>query len=79
MLQGILFIILFIIAMTTSGTAQQVSAFQAYTTKDGLPSNYVMSIDEDENGFLWIGTDKGLAKFDGFKWQVFTTDRWIAR
>ncbi len=74
MLQGILFIILFIIAMTTSGTAQQVSAFQAYTTKDGLPSNYVMSIDEDENGFLWIGTDKGLAKFDGFKWQVFTTD-----
>ncbi len=60
--------------MTNSGTAQQVSAFQAYTTRDGLPSNYVMSIDEDENGFLWIGTDKGLAKFDGFKWQVFTTD-----
>ncbi|MBP6025650.1 sensor histidine kinase [Ferruginibacter sp.] len=60
--------------MATTGIAQQVSAFQAYTTKDGLPSNYVMSIDEDENGFLWIGTDKGLAKFDGFTWQVFTTD-----
>ncbi|MBP6430852.1 MAG: hypothetical protein KA319_03715 [Ferruginibacter sp.] len=53
---------------------QQLSAFQSFTIKEGLPSNYVLSIDEDENGFLWVGTDKGLAKFDGFTWKIFNTD-----
>lgn len=54
--------------------AQKVSVFQSITTKDGLPSNYVFDASEDENGFLWIGTDKGLAKYDGFTWQIINTD-----
>ena len=53
---------------------QQVSNFQTLTIKDGLPSNFVFDASEDENGFLWIGTDKGLAKFDGFTWQIINTD-----
>jgi signal transduction histidine kinase len=54
--------------------SQQVSLFQNITTANGLPSNYVFAADEDENGFLWIGTDKGLAKYDGFRWQAFNMD-----
>lgn len=54
--------------------SQQVSLFQSITTKDGLPSNYVFGATEDSDGFLWIGTDKGLAKYDGFRWQVLTTE-----
>lgn len=54
--------------------AQQVSLFQNITTANGLPSNYVFAADEDENGFLWIGTDKGLTKYDGFRWQTFNMD-----
>lgn len=52
----------------------QVSVFQNITTSEGLPSNYVFQVDEDENGFLWAGTDKGLAFYNGFKWQSYTTD-----
>jgi hypothetical protein len=33
-----------------------------------------MAIEEDANGYLWLGTDKGLAKYDGFSWKTFTTD-----
>lgn len=69
MLKGIF---LYLSFMFTCGysISQQVSLFQNITTANGLPSNYVFASDEDENGFLWIGTDKGLAKYDGFRWQV---------
>ncbi|MFZ4059017.1 MAG: two-component regulator propeller domain-containing protein [Ferruginibacter sp.] len=60
--------------MISKVDAQQVSVFQSYTTKDGLPSDYVFDICEDSNGFLWLGTDKGLVKYDGFNWQLITTE-----
>ncbi len=34
-----------------------------YTAKDGLPGDEVFGILGDDNGFLWISTDKGLARF----------------
>jgi ligand-binding sensor domain-containing protein len=37
--------------------------FTAYTTKDGLPSNTVVRIDEDAKGTIWIFTNSGLAKW----------------
>lgn len=61
-------------ALCSYSHAQQVSLFQNISIKDGLPSNYVFGATEDSNGFLWIGTDKGLAKYDGFRWIVFNTD-----
>lgn len=36
-----------------------------FTVEDGLPSNVVNAILQTRNGFLWIGTDAGLARFDG--------------
>lgn len=38
--------------------------FSHFTTHEGLPSNYVLSIAEDETGNLWLGTDKGLSCFN---------------
>ncbi|HYG37900.1 MAG TPA: two-component regulator propeller domain-containing protein [Cytophagales bacterium] len=43
------------------------SSFKAFTEKDGLPSNIILGITEDKNGFLWISTGKGLSKFDPVK------------
>lgn len=44
-----------------------------YTTKDGLPSNSIYKAVLDNQGFLWIATDNGLAKFDGKNFKVYTT------
>lgn len=41
-----------------------------FTTKDGLSSNRIRSIQEDKEGNLYIGTLGGISKFDG---QTFTT------
>jgi ligand-binding sensor domain-containing protein/signal transduction histidine kinase len=37
----------------------------AFEVENGLPSNVVNSILQTRNGFLWIGTDAGLARFNG--------------
>jgi len=37
-----------------------------YTIRDGLPSNSVNCFAKDKAGFLWIGTDQGLCRFDGY-------------
>ncbi|PZX52110.1 signal transduction histidine kinase [Algoriphagus ratkowskyi] len=45
--------------------------FSHFSSKNGLPQNSVLAIFQDEKGYLWMGTDNGLAKFDGFQFQTF--------
>jgi signal transduction histidine kinase/ligand-binding sensor domain-containing protein/CheY-like chemotaxis protein len=45
--------------------------FRHLTTKDGLPSNFVNSIEKDSNGFMWFGTENGLARYDGYEMKVY--------
>ncbi|MCB0429859.1 MAG: histidine kinase [Flavobacteriales bacterium] len=52
----------------------QELAFRHYGTKDGLPSAEVYDILQDRQGFMWFATDMGVARFDGYTFEVFTTD-----
>ncbi|MCX7549872.1 histidine kinase [Xanthomarina sp. F2636L] len=52
--------------------------FTNYTTEDGLPSNHIYKITQDEKGFLWIATDKGLVKYNGNSMKIFTTKDGLA-
>ncbi len=54
--------------------AQTPPKFRHLTTAEGLPSNSISAIFEDKTGFLWIGTDAGLARYDGRNMQVFQHD-----
>src|SRR5260370_29160711 len=36
-----------------------------FTVEDGLPDNIVNAIVQTGNGLLWVGTESGLARFDG--------------
>jgi signal transduction histidine kinase/ligand-binding sensor domain-containing protein len=40
--------------------------------KDGLPQDTVKSIAQTPDGYLWLGTDEGLARFDGFEFTIFS-------
>ncbi|MES2704947.1 MAG: histidine kinase [Bacteroidota bacterium] len=44
-----------------------------YTMEDGLPSNTVYEIYRDSKGTLWFATNKGIARYNGIKFEVFTT------
>jgi two-component sensor histidine kinase/outer membrane protein assembly factor BamB len=58
--------------LSFSGVAQSIP-FIHLTTKDGLPSNTVYSLYTDSKGYLWVPTDKGLARYNGIKFEIFTT------
>ncbi len=45
--------------------------FQHFTEKDGLSSNNVTCILQTSDGFLWVGTDYGLNRFDGHHFKHF--------
>lgn len=42
-----------------------------YDDERGLPSNEVYSIEQDNKGFIWIGCDAGLFRYDGIRYQAF--------
>ena len=48
-------------------------AFKNFTIDDGLPSSEVYDVLQDQAGYLWFGTDRGIAKFDGYEFKIFTT------
>ncbi|MBA3541565.1 MAG: SpoIIE family protein phosphatase [Deltaproteobacteria bacterium] len=43
------------------------------TIAEGLPSPNVKAIVQDKRGFMWFGTEDGLARYDGVKMRVFRT------
>lgn len=49
----------------------QQPLFRNYILKDGLPSNETYHIISDKKGYLWIATDAGICKFDGYKFKIF--------
>ena len=39
--------------------------------KDGLPQNSIFAITQTKDGYIWLGTEEGLVRFDGVKFTVF--------
>ncbi|MCB1037512.1 MAG: diguanylate cyclase [Acidobacteria bacterium] len=46
-------------------------ASRTWTTVDGLPQNAVTAVHGSPEGYLWIGTQEGLTRFDGARFTVF--------
>ncbi len=45
-----------------------------FSLEDGLPSTEVYDLLEDHQGYLWIATDHGLCRYDGYTFRIFTTE-----
>jgi diguanylate cyclase (GGDEF)-like protein len=46
-------------------------AHDAWTTDDGLPQGSVLALAEGGKGELWVGTQEGLVRFDGYRFESF--------
>jgi hypothetical protein len=51
----------------------QFSSFVPYDMDEGMPSNTAYYIMKDADGYLWITTDKGVVKYDGYGFTTYTT------
>lgn len=54
-------------------TAQSTNKYH-FSTENGLPSNETYSIYEDSDSFIWIATDKGVSKYNGYDFINYTTE-----
>jgi signal transduction histidine kinase/ligand-binding sensor domain-containing protein len=46
-----------------------------WTQADGLPQDSIRSIAQTSDGYLWLGTDDGLARFDGYEFVIFNKNK----
>lgn len=45
----------------------------SYSKNEGLPATEVFDVIQTEDGFLWLGTDRGLLRFDGHSFKSYTS------
>lgn len=66
----ILYLISFIIFFSTFFSAQ-IPGLVNYSEENGLNSSYTYRLSQDNNGFIWVGSDNGLFRFDGKEFKQY--------
>jgi len=65
---------LILMVFVRDSTASPSYQFDVWQTDEGLPQSTVTSIVQTPDGYLWLGTQNGLVRFDGVNFQVFNED-----
>lgn len=64
----------FIVSLAGGAPASRSNFFQrSWKTENGLPDNAVTTIVQTHDGYLWVGSYGGLARFDGVRFTVFNS------
>lgn len=63
------FLVLFLNFFQTS--PEESKTFELISTESGLSNNIVYDIYQDKKGFIWIATDNGLNRYDGYEFKKF--------
>lgn len=82
---SVLSVVVLLFSLTRARSAAEVPAsshaytlqrevLTTWTTEQGLPQNFITAIAQTEDGFLWVGTNGGLARFDGMRFRIFLKD-----
>jgi signal transduction histidine kinase/ligand-binding sensor domain-containing protein len=60
-------------AQTSLDSVRPITEYihQVWQSAQGLPQNSVLSIAQTPDGYLWLGTEEGLVRFDGVRFTVF--------
>jgi ligand-binding sensor domain-containing protein len=67
-------ILLFLFLLVFNSSFAQYPQHFTYDDENGLPNNEVYSIVQDNKGFIWIGCDGGLYKYDGIRYTSYKSD-----
>lgn len=70
----ILFFLLILFSPNLWSATASDFIFQHLTLKEGLSNSNINSIVQDSNGFIWIGTENGLNKYDGYRFTHYFSD-----
>lgn len=79
----IFILFVFVLSFFRANAFQQpIQVLKHYSQEEGLPSSSINVIEQDKEGFIWIGTDIGLSRFDGYRFRNYTIidglpDNWV--
>ncbi len=74
---GLWLVILTFVDITSPAWAQQYY-FRNYTGDDGLSQIVGQVVFQDRDGYIWIGTQAGLNRFDGSQFEIFSIQQGLA-
>lgn len=69
--------LLFILLQNT--ILAQYPSYSAYNIENGAPSNEIYCLLQDKDGYIWIGSDAGVYRFNGVSYEYFTSKDLLAR
>ena len=52
--------------LSSSILVGQTYSFKNFGSESNLPGGFVYTLNQSDDGFLWVGTGNGLARFDGY-------------
>ncbi len=65
-------LLLYLLPWGGSAVGQQL-LFRPYTRASGLPSDYILHLYQDRQGYMWFATDHGVSRYDGARFQNLST------
>jgi signal transduction histidine kinase/streptogramin lyase len=65
----------FLLLLCAVSSEAQGYGFGHFTMNEGLSQNTVTCMLKDSEGFLWVGTQEGLNRYDGYRFQIFRNER----
>jgi ligand-binding sensor domain-containing protein/signal transduction histidine kinase len=69
-----LFFLLLLACWPAGSAAAQNLTFRTLSAQQGLSENTVYAVAQDRHGFLWMGTQDGLNRYDGASFRIFHSD-----
>ena len=66
----ILKLIIFILVVTATRAQQKSIKFNSFSIENGLSQSFVTDIIQDQFGYIWVATQDGLNKYNGYKFDV---------
>jgi signal transduction histidine kinase len=63
-----------ILLLKISFGQKSIIEYYQYSIKDGLVNNWVNDFEKDQNGFIWIATNDGISRFDGYNFINFSSE-----
>ena len=71
---GSKFLVIFLLLLMLGGSSAAQQPFSInYQAKEGLFSNYIYFVYQDSKGYIWVGSDIGVSRFDGSSFTNFNT------
>lgn len=71
----LVFLLVFATVLNYAQPLPVKQVFEKLTIENGLSSSAIYKIFQDSKGFLWLGTESGLNRYDGYSFKIFKQDQ----